>query len=117
MKVNKTLGFILLLSLTAMSNKKHSNDKYLNGCLYSSALQPKIKNYVPDEKTAISIAEAVWLPIFGEKIYNSKPFIATLDTIKMIWTVKGTLNAYKGGVPYIQLQKSDAKIVTVYHTK
>jgi hypothetical protein len=79
-------------------------------------MQNQERNYVPDEKTAIAIAEAVWLPVFGEKIYKSKPFTATLDS-ELIWTVKGTLNAYKGGVPYCRIQKKDGKIVSVYHTK
>jgi hypothetical protein len=82
-------------------------------------------DFVPDEKTAISVAEAIWLPIFGESIYNKKPFIAELKN--NIWIVKGTFNLpkqngdsivfIKGGVPYIKIQKTDCKILSVYHTK
>lgn len=30
------------------------------------------------EETAIKIAEAIWYPIYGEKIYDKKPFVARL---------------------------------------
>lgn len=33
------------------------------------------QNFVPNEQTAIRIAEAIWLPIYGEQIYESKPKI------------------------------------------
>ena len=39
-------------------------------------LNLKNKNYVPDKITAIKIAEAVWLPIYGNSIYEKKPFVA-----------------------------------------
>jgi hypothetical protein len=74
------------------------------------------KNLVPDEATAIKIAEAIWLPIYGEKIYDKKPFVAKLVDGK-IWEVSGTLNTQKGGVPYIEIQKEDCKILKVIHTK
>ena len=50
----------------------------------------KENNYVPNSKTAIKIAEAVWLPIFGENIYNKMPFVAELID-SSIWHVHGTL--------------------------
>lgn len=75
-----------------------------------------IKNdLVPDEKTAIKIAEAIWLPIYGEKINNKKPFVATLKD--SIWIVSGTVHTEKGGAPYIEIHKSDCKILKVYHEK
>ncbi len=74
--------------------------------------------YVPDEETAIKIAEAIWLPIYGEEVLESKPFVAKLvgDTV---WLVKGTLpEPYEvGGVPHIKIRKVDARVTDVYHTK
>ena len=49
-----------------------------------------VNGRVPDEETAIRIAEAVWLPIYGNDIYNSKPFHAKLIS-DSIWVVEGTL--------------------------
>src|SRR6266850_494912 len=56
--------------------------------------------YVTDAKTAISIAIAVWEPIYGVKeIANEKPYRASLDRQHGIWTVEGSLpKGYHGGV-------------------
>lgn len=72
-------------------------------------------NLVPDAETAIKVAEAIWHPIYGDKIKRKKPFTAVLK--EEIWEVKGTLHTQKGGVPYIKIQKSDCQILEVYHTK
>src|ERR1700694_3852686 len=73
-------------------------------------------DYVPNAETAIKIAEAVWLPIYGEKIYENKPFKAKLKNSN-VWIVQGTLKNDLGGVPYIEIQKKDCKILKVYHGK
>ena len=43
---------------------------------------------IPDEGTAIRIAEAIWLPIWGKEIYKQKPFCATLrgDTAWLVYS-------------------------------
>jgi hypothetical protein len=79
---------------------------------YSQGYIPD-KGFVPNESTAIKIAEAIWLPIFGDDIYKSLPFKAKLinDTL---WVVEGTLPKNKlGGVPYIQILKSNCRILDV----
>ena len=74
-------------------------------------------NYVANEETSKKIAEAIWLPIYGEKIYDQKPYLATLLDDE-IWVVKGTLpEGKRGGVAYIEIQKSDCKILKVTHGK
>jgi hypothetical protein len=77
--------------------------------------------YVPDENTAIKIAEAIWLPLYGKVIYDEKPFQVELKD-SVIWIVQGTLvqgTPYniRGGVAYIEIQKSDCKILKVGHGK
>lgn len=72
--------------------------------------------YVPNKETAIKVAEALWLPVYGDKINNSKPFVAELKDGKT-WIVQGTLHSQKGGVPYIEIQKSDCKVLKMYHGK
>ena len=74
------------------------------------------QNLVPNEITAMKIAEAVWLPIYGKAIYRKKPFVAKLIDDK-IWQVKGTLKAQKGGVPFIEIQRCNGKILKVVHGK
>jgi hypothetical protein len=72
--------------------------------------------FVPNEITAIRIAEAVWLPIFGEEIYKDKPFKAVLKD--GIWIVNGTLSEDTlGGTATAEITKQDGRILAVYHTQ
>jgi hypothetical protein len=82
--------------------------------------------YVPDSKTAVKIAEAVLVPIYGQKqIESERPFIATLRN--GAWTVTGTLRcpdgkggtttSCDGGVAEVQISKSDARILYMLHGK
>ncbi len=68
--------------------------------------------YVPDPETAKKIAEAIWLPLYGDNIQNQKPFTATLQD--SIWIVQGTLpKGTEGGTAYIEIQKKDCKVLKV----
>ncbi|MCX6154076.1 MAG: NTF2 fold immunity protein [Candidatus Kapabacteria bacterium] len=73
-------------------------------------------DYVPDDTTALKIAEAVFLVKYGKEIYYEKPF-----TIKLIdsniWEIEGTLNFAKGGVAYILIRKKDGMILKLEHGK
>ena len=78
----------------------------------------KPKNgYVPDEQTAISIAVAVWIPIYGkEKIEGEKPYKATLKN--GVWTVTGSLReGYVGGTAEAQISQDSGCIVRIIHYK
>jgi hypothetical protein len=93
----------------------------ISGCgqNYSSGkhnYKPK-EGYVPDEKTAIRIAVAVWIPIYGEKqIEEEKPYQAKLD--KGVWTVEGSLpEGWLGGVAVAEIAKDDGCILRVSHGK
>jgi hypothetical protein len=62
---------------------------------FASAQDVSTRNYlpargfVPDSATAVRIALAVWIPIYGEpQIMSEAPFVATLTD--SIWTVTGT---------------------------
>lgn len=97
-------SIFLILIFFSYSNNKNSMDLLINNGL------------VPNEETAIKIAEAIWYPIYGEKIYSKKPFKGNLKN--GIWIVKGTLqDGHKGGVPYIEIQQIDCKVLTVSHGK
>jgi NTF2 fold immunity protein len=73
--------------------------------------------FVPDEKTAIAIAEAVWAPIYGEKkIANEKPFKAKLKD--GTWTVEGSLPKLTvGGVAVARISQKDGCILSIGHGK
>jgi len=71
--------------------------------------------FVPDEATAVRIAEAVLIPIYGEEqIKSERPFKATLKD--GIWLVQGYLpRGLKGGTGIVKIAKSDARIVFLIH--
>lgn len=73
--------------------------------------------YVPDKHTAIAIAVAVWIPIYGKaKIKSEKPYKAQLKND--VWTVTGSLpKGYKGGVAEADIAKDDGRILRVIHGK
>jgi hypothetical protein len=88
--------------------------------------------YVPDSKTAVKIAEAVLVPVYGEKqIESERPLTARLKD--GIWTVTGTLrcrdrkggteggtktlNLCFGGVAEVRISKDDARISFMSHGK
>ncbi|SRR6266498_3388177 len=89
--------------------------------LASIAQQPSQRSYippngfVPDSATAVRIAVAVWIPIYGEhQIISKHPFVAKLD--KDVWTVTGTLPAgYQGGTAIARIARRDGRILFVIH--
>lgn len=85
---------------------------------YSSKIRyhdPELYGIVATEQTACQIAEAVWLQVYGDVIYNSRPFNATLKD--SVWIVQGTLHFERGGTPYMEISKRDGKILKIVHYK
>jgi hypothetical protein len=81
-----------------------------------NSYKPK-NGYVPDEQTAISIAVAVWIPIYGkEQIEGEKPYRAALKN--GVWTVTGSLpEGYLGGTAEAQISQDSGCILRVIHYK
>lgn len=84
------------------------------------------QGYVPNSTTAVKIAEAVLIPVYGAtKIASERPFTATLKA--GIWTVQGTLHCPDGkggtttrcvgGVAVVKLSKADARVLSMIHYK
>jgi len=75
------------------------------------------EGYVPDSATAIKIAEAVWIPIYGkETLRDEKPFKARL--VNGVWIVDGTLpKGARGGTAYAEISKESGCILKVTHYK
>ncbi len=83
---------------------------------------PTVKGYVPpngfvpDSGTAVRVAVAVWIPIYGaSQIRSEQPYVATLKD--GVWTVTGTLpRQYNlGGVAMARISKRDGRILFVLH--
>jgi hypothetical protein len=86
------------------------------GAQNAPGFRPK-DGFVPDQKTAIAVGEALLTPIYGEKqIVSERPFSARLD--RDIWIVTGHLpDVWDGGVAEIRIRKSDATVLSVVHGK
>jgi hypothetical protein len=97
------------------------------GVAYSQELQetkelsvkPK-DGFVPNAETAVKIAEAVLIPVYGEKKINEeRPFKATRQGD--IWRVTGTLNCdspnCEGGTAVVRISKPTGEILFVGHYK
>ena len=71
--------------------------------------------FVPDSSTAVRIAEAVWIPIYGEsQIATERPFRTRLK--KGVWTVSGSLPpGQPGGVALAEISKRTGRIIRVSH--
>jgi hypothetical protein len=97
------LGVVLTMTTVADDVPKHS---YI----------PK-DGFVPDEATAIQIAEAIFTPIYGkDAVKKERPFKATLN--KNVWTVVGSIpKGMEGGVAIAEIAKKDSKIIRVSHGK
>jgi NTF2 fold immunity protein len=73
---------------------------------------------VPDKETAIRIAEAVLIPIYGEEqIKREKPYNVRLEDGK--WTVTGSMpkseSPIVGGTFFIIISQKDARIIDIGH--
>jgi hypothetical protein len=84
------------------------------------------RGYVPNSDTAVQIAEAVLVPVYGKKkIESERPFTAKLKD--GVWTVSGTLHCSDGkgsttaqcfgGVAVVTISKDDARILSMTHFK
>ena len=71
---------------------------------------------VPDSSSAVRIAEAVWIGVYGPEVLDKKPYTATLVN-SSYWIVKGSLSDELGGVPYIEIRKNDGCVQKITHTK
>ena len=109
--MKRTIFFIVLIMLiSALSVSVSVAQKH--------SYKPK-EGYVPDAETAIKIAEAVLIPIYGEKVINGeKPLKAELKD--GIWIITGTLHCPEGhrclgGVAEIEISKDDGRVLRVTH--
>jgi NTF2 fold immunity protein len=73
--------------------------------------------FVPDEKTAVHLAEAVLSAIYGEQqVTSEQPFSATLKG--GVWTVTGSLpKGAAGGVAEARISKKTGEVLSVFHGK
>ncbi|WP_321439067.1 YbbC/YhhH family protein [uncultured Bacteroides sp.] len=74
------------------------------------------RDIVPNEETAMKIAEVILFSIYGQKVYASRPYCIELRN--GVWIIEGTLpKGCQGGVPYVEIQKKDGKVLKVIYGK
>jgi NTF2 fold immunity protein len=93
--------------------------------LLSEGYKPP-SGFVPNSSTAVKIAEAVLIPVYGEQqITSERPFGANLKDD--VWVVEGTLHcpgaqtvsavSCDGGVATVRISKLDGRILFMWHGK
>lgn len=86
---------------------------------YDTKNLPK-KGFIPDSVTAVKIAEAILVPIYGKEVLKQRPFKSNLQGD--IWKIEGTFHQIKGhlrlgGVASLEIKKSTGQILKVIHGK
>jgi hypothetical protein len=114
----RRIGMVIALCLV-VAPSFHARD---TGCESQRSVCPE-RGFVPDETTAIRVAEAVLIPIYGEgHIKSERPFTARLEGSR--WIVRGTLPKPKapneivmGGTAMAEIDKVDGRVIAIYHLK
>ncbi len=92
---------------------------WLTSCIQGDKCSEATRNslgVVSDEKTAIGIAEAVLVPVFGDDVIDHRPFRAELQD--SVWVVRGRkTSSGKGEVPVVVIGVQNACIYDLYHEK
>ena len=75
--------------------------------------------FIPDERVATKVAEAILPSFYGNDVLNERPFSVKLvgDTV---WLVDRTLASGKstnGGTAHVEIRKKDGTILKMIHGK
>lgn len=124
------IGLFISLVLGACTNKPKIEvieDESLGLQNPDICFDYKENGFVPNKETAAKIAVAVWSPIYGEEaINNETPYRVKLIE-DSIWIVEGSFigekdlrhllfkDAILGGTAYVEIRKSDGKVLRMIH--
>jgi hypothetical protein len=117
MKPYSVIAWLALGMITMpQSSNDHQEFAYVRHEIRSSQSFIPRGGYVPDAKTAIAIAYAVALPIYGKKAVDAeKPLRTELKDGN--WIVLGTLHhAISGGTLIVQIDQATGKILYLNHS-
>jgi len=112
------VSLLVALALVAQSPSEHDMFVYNRRLIKQGHSYLPKNGYVPDKDTAVAIAYAVAVPIYGKKeMDGEKPFQAELED--GIWTIQGTFHcdSCAGGTLVMQISKASGKILFLTHTK
>lgn len=114
--INRTLAVALIfftLSLFCV-DAAFARDPTQGGKVHSYVPE---HGFVPNETTAVEIAQAILVPIYGDAaIEKQKPFVVTLS--QNVWTIEGSSPKDGiGGVFLLKLARRDARVLRLTHSK
>ena len=102
--------------------KKETPDPY-EGINYAPSADPrKVENtfkkgIIPDAETACKVAIPIIKAVYGEQqLISELPLQITLFNDK-IWVIEGTLDAGKGGVVLLRINKGNGCVLSLTHGK
>jgi len=119
---NFIFPFLIIFIFSCGTNKKHINQtedidyasygKYIDETKKPQKFEPDL---VPDEKTAIKLADVIWDARYGTpKGIRNMPYTVTLEENK-VWYIKTNLEkGFFGQVLHIKINKYDGKIIYVW---
>jgi hypothetical protein len=70
---------------------------------------------IRDEQIAKDIAEVIWKSNYGDRMEKKKPYIAELKD--SVWYVRGTLPGIPGGVPHLEINAFDSRVINLWRSK
>ena len=86
--------------------------------LLSHYSKVQVEGIVPNEKTAISLAEIIFIAQYGESVTKFRPFVVEYDSQHACWIVAGTLpDGVLGGAPQITIAQRDGRVLGISHGK
>jgi hypothetical protein len=114
--LSRTISLVTSVLALSVGQAFASNSDELKESPNMPGFRPK-DGLVPDARTAVAIAVAVWSPVYGEKqIASEKPYNAVLKNGQ--WAVTGSLpRGAVGGTATAIIAKEDGRVIKIYHTK
>jgi hypothetical protein len=118
----KCITVVVPLCLAIVANNAPSQVRSHSAPVSNGFSIPK-EGFVPTADVAISIAEAVLVPVYGkERILSERPFRASLEG--QIWFVTGTVPCRNpppgaecpGGAAEVRISKKTGQILFMIHT-
>ena len=117
-KVNKVQKFDVSFYIDCIEyHENHPSDSF-----------PGFLGPITDAKTLRAVADDLWLEIYGEEIMSDeKPYLVEFDDTNGVWHISGSMPfsircdifgvTRYGGVAHLIVQKSDGKVLALWHDK
>lgn len=107
MKNNKSIMIIIFLLFIFGSS--------ISTTIHSNTIQHK--DVLSNKNIALKVGELILEGYFGKKMNYCYPLKIHLENSKY-WIIEGSIpKEYDGGIPYLKIQKSDCKVIQIYHSK